>query len=1531
MPDQESYPLLGLHNPIGRRPAFLTPVFGYSLQSNQLYVHRLDEKGRVEGFEEFSIKGEDLEFTFPDPDREFFGVGEEAWWAFALPDADGGIVQGRETTFKALLAQRADAPGLIASPLVRLEVLSFLDDRQRLPDALRRVFDILRERSPRSAAMWQNNQALLKPARNALRALVPPERRTPDFVEAVDDTEMRVEQDTPNLRMAQSLYEYCTRRSQVLRRALERADFQAQALGLNPVAVLNKGGPSGLLMDTADAPADAPAPTRRGTGKSQLSLLRDVVKGLEDDIRRQLDGDPALNAPLDREWTDAREVGRTATGFQEWREGEITQAAVHWVLSAVFVRFLEDNRLIDDIWLSGPTAERREAARGRHQDFVRRNPSLSDREYLLDAFQTLAGMPGLGPLFDPRHNPVWRLQPTGDGAAALIDFFQKVDAASGALLFDLTRPDLNTRFLGNLYQDLSEATRARYALLQTPEFVEEFILDRTLEPAVREYGLPGFRIIDPTCGSGHFLLGAFRRLLEHWRIEDPNVPPCAWVQRALGSVNGVDLNPFAVAIARFRLLIAALAASGIRRLEDAPDFPLNLAIGDSLLHGRHFGQMDLGVQLDDTDHAKTLRHVYHAEDADTLARILGQQYHAVVGNPPYITVKDKALNQAYRERFSSCDRAYALSVPFIERFFDLAMDGRFQLMRLTKADGTESLVRPGVSLEKGDSVGLSYLSITGHIGLIVSNSFMKREFGKKLIESVLPQFDLTDIVDTSGAYIPGHGTPTCILFGRNRAPLGETIKALLGKKREPGKPADPAHGQVWTAVLDQIDMVPSESDFITAAVFPRTAYARHPWSIGGGGAIELKDHMERVAKTRLKDLVEDIGFGAVTREDDAYFIGKSAAKRKKIGEKYTLPVINGKNVRDYAVSDCDLGIFPYAETLEPYLEANVLKHLWPYRTQLSNRVVYGKSQIDRGLSWYEYSMLFKNRFTAIEPICFPFVSSGNHFSTQWDKAVFNRTAPMIIIRETPGNGVRRELLSLLNSSLACFWMKQSFQNRGSTVDNLGSRQKTALFEDFYEYTVSGIGSIPIPEKLDKHIAGLIDSKMKNFSKFMEKVSKFESAPSRLDMDILKQDAMQSLKTSISMQEELDWLIYMSFGIADTPDFIEVKRPIIKLGERAFEIVLARKMAAGEVETTWFERHGSTPITELPKDWPEDYKRIVERRIELIETDRFINLVERPEYKRRWAMEPWEEMEKKALKSWLLERLEDDRYWSHGAIITLAQLADMAMADPEFLQVAKLYERRDDFDISVLIATLALPESVPYLPVLRYTDSGLRKREEWEKTWEKQRREDEIDAESDASWDHYLELTANEYERRNSRLDGTNDLTEEALRRMVDSKIRELKKRQKDKQVGTILPPPKYRSADFQRADYWRLRGGLDVAKERFISYPDAAKNSDGTLAIAWAGWDHLQQARALSAHYLTLKEQEGWPADRLAPLLLGLLDLVPWLRQWHNDVDPAFGARMGDYFDDFVTGEARDLSLTLETLRGWTPSAAAKGRGRKKG
>ncbi|MBK7832470.1 MAG: hypothetical protein IPJ56_09030 [Gemmatimonadetes bacterium] len=88
---------------------------------------------------------------------------------------------------------------------------------------------------------------------------------------------------------------------------------------------------------------------------------------------------------------------------------------------------------------------------------------------------------------------------------ALLDFFRKRDA-SGAPALVFAGDD--TRFLGDLYQDLSEAVRKRYALLQTPEFVEEFILDQTLDPAIAEFGLKDVTSSILPAARGTFLLGA---------------------------------------------------------------------------------------------------------------------------------------------------------------------------------------------------------------------------------------------------------------------------------------------------------------------------------------------------------------------------------------------------------------------------------------------------------------------------------------------------------------------------------------------------------------------------------------------------------------------------------------------------------------------------------------------------------------------------------------------------------------------------------------------------------------------------------------------------------------------------------------------------------------------------------------------------------------------------------------------------------------------------------------------------------------
>ena len=136
----------------------------------------------------------------------------------------------------------------------------------------------------------------------------------------------------------------------------------------------------------------------------------------------------------------------------------------------------------------------------------------------------------------------------------------------------------------------------------------------------------------------------------------------------------------------------------------------------------------------------------------------------------------------------------------------------------------------------------------------------------------------------------------------------------------------------------------------------------------------------------------------------------------------------------------------------------------------------------------------------------------------------------------------------------------------------------------------------------------------------------------------------------------------------------------------------------------------------------------------------------------------------------------------------------------------------------LVTELVNDEAVPFLPVLRYKESGMRKRQAWDATWALQRRRDLIDARSELPVGHADRLTLDEAKRLTAA------------------------------EVGEIPVPPKYESKDFRSSTLWRLRGKLDLPKERFISYPHANRETDPSPVISWAGWDHLQQAQAVSAY-----------------------------------------------------------------------------------
>ncbi|MGB2679990.1 MAG: hypothetical protein WBE39_01590 [Candidatus Competibacter sp.] len=212
-----------------------------------------------------------------------------------------------------------------------------------------------------------------------------------------------------------------------------------------------------------------------------------MVRALEADLRDSFKKPEGYRQRLQADWETARKAGRTAEALDVWAEGQFTQSAVAWILAGLFVRFCEDNGLLDAPLIAGTDPQGRSAV-ARQEGFYLKNPTASDNDYLRDVFAAAAQYHGLKEVLKVQTR-LLEAPVSADRGKQLIRFFRTTDPDSGVLAHDFSDAEWNTRFLGDLYQDLSEEIRKRFALLQTPEFVEAFILDRTLTPALDTYAL----------------------------------------------------------------------------------------------------------------------------------------------------------------------------------------------------------------------------------------------------------------------------------------------------------------------------------------------------------------------------------------------------------------------------------------------------------------------------------------------------------------------------------------------------------------------------------------------------------------------------------------------------------------------------------------------------------------------------------------------------------------------------------------------------------------------------------------------------------------------------------------------------------------------------------------------------------------------------------------------------------------------------------------------------------------------------------
>ncbi len=261
----------------------------------------------------------------------------------------------------------------------------------------------------------------------------------------------------------------------------------------------------------------------------------------------------------------------------------------------------------------------------------------------------------------------------------LADQFQFDDSITYGILRDIKAPahDLPFDFsfiapdiLGKTYENfighlirgraqLEEVADARKrkqeGIFYTPQWVVDQIVSRAVRPHLAGKGLAELRevrILDPACGSGTFLVAAFRELLRHGRAAAGR--ELSYDERRklfLSCIYGVDKDDRACDIAK--LNVSLLMAEKGRLL---PSLSQNIRCADSLI-GREVA-----------GYAKAGR--WETRFPEVFKRV-NPGFDVIIGNPPYLSAKDFEDGAKYedvlRQEFGQVKDLYYLFLRLNDR------------------------------------------------------------------------------------------------------------------------------------------------------------------------------------------------------------------------------------------------------------------------------------------------------------------------------------------------------------------------------------------------------------------------------------------------------------------------------------------------------------------------------------------------------------------------------------------------------------------------------------------------------------------------------------------------------------------------------------------------------------------------------------------------------------------------------------------------------------------------------------------------
>jgi type I restriction-modification system DNA methylase subunit len=187
--------------------------------------------------------------------------------------------------------------------------------------------------------------------------------------------------------------------------------------------------------------------------------------------------------------------------------------------------------------------------------------------------------------------------------------------------------DLPIELISNIYE---EFLGDKEGVVYTPPYLVHFLIDEAMPLAVPR---PNFKVLDPACGSGVFLVAAYQRIINWWRIQNNwGTPGLNTLKRLLKeNIYGVDVEEEAVRLATFSLSLALLDELSPRVIWEELKF-------DNLKN----------INLFEKDFFELIAH-----------REFDETFDLVIGNPPFI----EKLTTIYAKQIEQEEKGKRIQLP----------------------------------------------------------------------------------------------------------------------------------------------------------------------------------------------------------------------------------------------------------------------------------------------------------------------------------------------------------------------------------------------------------------------------------------------------------------------------------------------------------------------------------------------------------------------------------------------------------------------------------------------------------------------------------------------------------------------------------------------------------------------------------------------------------------------------------------------------------------------------------------------------